>query len=76
MSAVSTAIVFSEIVVVKTAEESEYELGIVSGIIDTVKEHTTSLGVFREDHSAQASSINEKAGESFHQRYMVSESAT
>ncbi|KAK4743316.1 hypothetical protein SAY87_001317 [Trapa incisa] len=50
-------------------EQSENELGIVSGIIDTVKEHTKFLGVFREDHSAQASYINEKAGETFHQRY-------
>lgn len=59
-----------------TAEESEQQLGIAAGIIDTVKEHTKSLEVFREDHSVQASAIKGKAEETFHQRYMVSEFAT
>lgn len=62
--------------VVITAEESEYELRMVSTIIDTAKEHKKSLEVFREDHSAQASSINRKAEETFHQAYLVSEPAT
>ncbi|PKI49351.1 hypothetical protein CRG98_030279, partial [Punica granatum] len=51
-------------------QESEQKLGIVSGIVDTVKEHTRSLEVFREDQSVGASSIKVKAEETFHQRYM------
>lgn len=62
--------------VVIPAEESEQELRMVSIIIDTAKEHKKSLEVFREGHSAQASSIDRKAEETFHQTYMVRESAT
>ncbi|KAK4749918.1 hypothetical protein SAY87_027367 [Trapa incisa] len=51
-------------------KESEQQLGIVSGIIDKVKDHAKSLEVFREDHSVEASSINGKAEETFQQRYM------
>lgn len=50
---------------------SEQEQGSIFGIFEIVKAHTNSLQSFREDHSGQAVSIEEKARETFQQRYMV-----
>jgi kinesin family protein 11 len=50
---------------------SEQERGHISGILETVKAHANSLEIFREDHSGQAESIEEKARETFGQQYMV-----
>ncbi|XP_030926949.1 kinesin-like protein KIN-5C [Quercus lobata] len=49
---------------------SEQEQGSISGIFEIVKAHTNSLQSFREDHSGQAVSIEEKARETFQQQYM------
>lgn len=50
---------------------SEQEQGSISGILEIVKVHTNSLQSFREDHSGQAASIEEKAQETFQQQFMV-----
>ncbi|XP_021289820.1 kinesin-like protein KIN-5C [Herrania umbratica] len=49
---------------------SEQEQGITSGILDTVKAHGKSMEVFQDDHSRQATSIRQRAEETFQQRYM------
>lgn len=49
---------------------SEQEQGSISGIFEIVKAHTNSLQSFKEDHSGQAVSIEEKARETFQQQYM------
>ncbi|XVF55755.1 hypothetical protein PTKIN_Ptkin06aG0062300 [Pterospermum kingtungense] len=49
---------------------SEQEQGITSGILDTVKAHDKSLRIFEDDHSSQATSIKQRAEETFQQRYM------
>lgn len=49
---------------------SEQEQGSISGILEIVKVHTNSLQSFREDHSGQAASIEEKAQETFQQQFM------
>ncbi|KAE8098577.1 hypothetical protein FH972_016630 [Carpinus fangiana] len=49
---------------------SEQERGHISGILETAKAHANSLQIFREDHSGQAESIEEKARETFGQQYM------
>lgn len=51
---------------------SEQERGSISGILDTVKTHTETIEAFRNDHSCQVSSIEEKAKETFRQQYTVS----
>lgn len=51
---------------------SEKERGSISGILEVVKAHSNSLQIFREDHSGQAESLQEKTRETFHQQYMVS----
>lgn len=43
----------------------------ISGILTTVKAHSSTIESLREDHSGEAASINEKAQETFQQRYMV-----
>lgn len=50
---------------------SEQEQGITSGILDTVKAHGKSLETFQDDHSSQATSIRQRAEETFQQRYLV-----
>ncbi|KAG6580710.1 Kinesin-like protein KIN-5C, partial [Cucurbita argyrosperma subsp. sororia] len=49
---------------------SKQERGSVSGILDAVKTHTETIEAFRNDHSCQASAIEEKAKETFRQQYM------
>ncbi|KAK8492362.1 hypothetical protein V6N13_035211 [Hibiscus sabdariffa] len=49
---------------------SEQELGITRGIVDSVTTHNKSLETFQDDHSSQASSIKQRAEETFQQRYM------
>ncbi|XP_017977805.1 PREDICTED: kinesin-like protein KIN-5C [Theobroma cacao] len=49
---------------------SEQEQGITSGILDTVKAHGKSLETFQDDHSSQATSIRQRAEETFQQRYL------
>ncbi|GMI71067.1 hypothetical protein like AT2G36200 [Hibiscus trionum] len=49
---------------------SEQELGITQGIMDSVKAHSKSLETFQDDHSSEASSIKQRAEETFQQRYM------
>ena len=51
---------------------SKQERGSISGILDAVKTHTETIEAFRNDHSCQASAIEEKAKETFRQQYMVS----
>ncbi|XP_039042215.1 kinesin-like protein KIN-5C [Hibiscus syriacus] len=50
---------------------SEQEQGITRGIMDSVKAHGKSLETFQDNHSSQASSIKQRAEETFQQRYMV-----
>lgn len=50
---------------------SEQERASISEILDGVRAHEKTLDDFRESHSGQASSIKEKAQETFHQRYTV-----
>ncbi|GMI96676.1 hypothetical protein like AT2G36200 [Hibiscus trionum] len=49
---------------------SEQEQGVTRGIVDSIKAHSKSLETFRDDHSSQASSIKQRAEETFQQRYM------
>ncbi|GLT62689.1 hypothetical protein SLA2020_353070 [Shorea laevis] len=49
---------------------SKQEQEAISGILDTVKAHTKTLETFQNDHSCQATSIRERAEETFQQRYM------
>lgn len=50
---------------------SQQEQTSISGILDGVKAHEKTLDQFRGNHAGQAASINEKAQETFQQRYMV-----
>lgn len=50
---------------------SRQEKGHISGILEKVKTHGKMLDTLREDHSGQAASIEQKAIETFQQRYMV-----
>ncbi|XLR27418.1 hypothetical protein S83_055318 [Arachis hypogaea] len=50
---------------VMSAQERES----ISGMLDVVKTHSNTLETFREDHAGQASSIEEKARETFQQHY-------
>ncbi|GKV38905.1 hypothetical protein SLEP1_g46758 [Rubroshorea leprosula] len=49
---------------------SELKQESISGILDRVQAHTKTLETFKSDHSCQASSVREKAEETFQQRYM------
>ncbi|KAE9465600.1 hypothetical protein C3L33_02492, partial [Rhododendron williamsianum] len=49
---------------------SEQECGSVSGILSAVKAHATTLEVLRENHSGQSASIEQKALDTFQQKYM------
>ncbi|GMI71066.1 hypothetical protein like AT2G36200 [Hibiscus trionum] len=49
---------------------SEQAQGITLGIVDSIKAHSKSLETFQDDHSSEASSIKQRAEETFQQRYM------
>ncbi|KAI3434029.1 Kinesin motor domain-containing protein [Psidium guajava] len=49
---------------------SVQEREFISGILQTVQAHMQLLESFREDHSGKASSVREKAEETFQHRYM------
>ncbi|PON78027.1 Kinesin-like protein [Parasponia andersonii] len=49
---------------------SELEQGSISGIQETIRAHSSTLETFRVDHSGQATSIEEKARETFVNQYM------
>ncbi|MBA0793451.1 hypothetical protein Gohar_017855, partial [Gossypium harknessii] len=49
---------------------SEQEHGIKSRILDSVKAHGKTLKIFHDDHSSQATSIKQRAEETFQQTYM------
>lgn len=51
---------------------SDNERGSVSKILDAVKAHANALETFREDHSGKSAAIEDRAHETFEQRYMVS----
>ncbi|XP_057497269.1 kinesin-like protein KIN-5C [Actinidia eriantha] len=48
---------------------SEQECGSISGILAAVKAHTTTLDVLQEDHSVQITSIEQKAVDTFQQKF-------
>ena len=50
---------------------SDVERGSVSKILDAVKAHANVLETFREDHSGKSAAIEDRAQETFEQRYMV-----
>lgn len=54
-----------------TTGMSVQERESISGILQTVQAHIQLLESFREDHSGKASSVREKAEETFQHRYMV-----
>ncbi|XP_039030627.1 kinesin-like protein KIN-5C [Hibiscus syriacus] len=49
---------------------SEQEHGITRGIMDSISAHSKSLETFQDDHSSQASSMKQRAEETFQQIYM------
>ncbi|KAJ7976146.1 Kinesin-like protein [Quillaja saponaria] len=49
---------------------SEQEQGSISGMLDEIKAHESTIGIFREHHSVQAASIEAKSQETFQQQYM------
>lgn len=50
---------------------SEQERESISGILETVQAHIQLLESFHEDHSSKASSVRDKAEETFQHSYMV-----
>lgn len=50
---------------------SEKERASISGILDTANTHSETIGVLEHDHASQCTSIEQKALETFQQRYMV-----
>lgn len=50
----------------------EQERESISGILEVIKAQSTTLETFREDHSGQAASIEERARDTFQNQYMVS----
>lgn len=50
---------------------SEQERGCISEVIGTVKAHAEALSNLREEHSAHAASIEQKAVDTLQQRYRV-----
>ena len=54
-----------------SAGVSEHECGSISGILAAVKAHTTTLDVLQEDHSVQLTSIEQKAVDTFQQKFTV-----
>ena len=51
---------------------SDQEQRCISEVMETVRAHTDTLKILHEDHSGQAASIEQKALDTFQQRYMVS----
>ncbi|KAJ8754766.1 hypothetical protein K2173_012155 [Erythroxylum novogranatense] len=49
---------------------SEQERRTVSGILEAVQSHAKTIDVLRDNHSGQAAAIEDKAKETFEQRYM------
>ncbi|XP_049402258.1 kinesin-like protein KIN-5C [Solanum stenotomum] len=49
---------------------SEKERASISGILDTANTHSETIGVLEHDHASQCTSIEQKALETFQQRYM------
>lgn len=49
---------------------SEKERASISGILDTANTHSETLGVLEHDHATQCTSIEQKALETFQQKYM------
>ncbi|KAJ9695076.1 hypothetical protein PVL29_010530 [Vitis rotundifolia] len=49
---------------------SDQERGCISEVLGTVKAHADTLKILHEDHSGQAASIEQKAFNTFQQRYM------
>jgi kinesin family protein 11 len=49
----------------------EKERESISGILEVIKAQSTTLETFREDHSGQAASIEERARDTFQNQYMV-----
>ncbi|KAH0721720.1 hypothetical protein KY284_006750 [Solanum tuberosum] len=48
----------------------EKERASISGILDTANTHSETIGVLEHDHASQCTSIEQKALETFQQRYM------
>ncbi|XP_061353443.1 kinesin-like protein KIN-5C [Gastrolobium bilobum] len=59
----------SEDVLHQLNDMSEQERESISGVLNVVKTHANTLETFREYHSGQATSIEEKAREIFQQQY-------
>ncbi|KAK9921316.1 hypothetical protein M0R45_029829 [Rubus argutus] len=53
---------------VESMDEKERES--ISGILEVIKAQSTTLETFREDHSGQAASIEERARDTFQNQYM------
>lgn len=50
----------------------EQERESISEILENIKAHSNTLETFREDHSGQAASIEERARDTFQNQYAVS----
>lgn len=55
---------------------SEQECSSISGILTAVKAHATTLEILRENHSGQSASMEQKALDTFQQKYMVCDFAS
>ncbi|KAH8504742.1 hypothetical protein H0E87_012111 [Populus deltoides] len=64
----------SEDILKRIDRVSDNERGSVSKILDAVKAHANALETFREDHSGKSAAIEDRAHETFEQRYMDYES--
>ncbi|KAJ6361848.1 hypothetical protein OIU78_002290 [Salix suchowensis] len=64
----------SEDILKRIDSVSDVERGSVSKILDAVKAHANVLETFREDHSGKSAAIEDRAQETFEQRYMDYES--
>ncbi|KAJ6743247.1 KINESIN MOTOR DOMAIN-CONTAINING PROTEIN-RELATED [Salix viminalis] len=64
----------SEDILKRIDSVSDVERGSVSKILDAVKAHANVLETFREDHSSKSAAIEDRAQETFEQRYMDYES--
>lgn len=57
--------------VISFAGMSVQERESISGVLNVVKTHASTLNTFREDHSGQATIIEEKTREILQQQYRV-----
>ncbi|KAJ6698367.1 125 KDA KINESIN-RELATED PROTEIN-LIKE [Salix purpurea] len=64
----------SEDILKRIDSVSDVERGSVSKILDAVIAHANVLETFREDHSGKSAAIEDRAQETFEQRYMDYES--